>query len=536
MSVAAPPSSPAPQSVSSLSPFRHRAFVVIWTAVLISNTGIWMQSAAAGWLMTTLDPDPRIVAMVLVATALPMFLFALPAGALADLFDRRKLLLLTEIVATLLTAAFALLLTLGRVDAGALLAFIFLAGVVSALMAPAWQAIIPQLVGGKDLAPAIGLISTNSNISRAIGPALAGVIIAYWGMAAPFWTNALCNVACVAAIFWWRPPPARTSHLPPERFGAAIAVGLRHARYNPHLSATLIRAIAFFLFASAYWALLPLVVRYQLAGGPQLYGLLLGAIGLGAVAGALALPRLKLLLGADRVVTFGSVATALALLLFGLAQGPLTAFAASLLAGLSWIAVLATLNVSAQIALPEWVRGRGLAAFVSVMFGATTAGSLLWGEVAAVGGLAAAHFLAAAGALAALPLVRRWKVHSANGLDLSPSMHWPSPVLSRDVPDDRGPVLVTIEYRISTRDEDAFLDAIRRVSAERKRDGAYHWGVFEDAAQPGRWMETFLVDSWLEHMRQHERATNADRILEEAVLSFQTEGAPKVTHYLGPET
>jgi MFS family permease len=323
--------------------------------------------------------------------------------------------------------------------------------------------------------------------------------------------------------------------LPPERFGGAIVVGLRHVRYNPPLRATLIRAAGFFLFASAYWALLPLVARSQMGGGPELYGLLLGAIGIGAVVGALVLPRVRKWTGADRLVALGSAGTALALLLFGLARQPAAAFIASALAGLSWIAVLATLNVSAQVALPEWVRGRGLATYVMVMFGAMAVGSLAWGEAASRLSLSAAHYLAAAGMLAAIPLLRRWQLHTGATLDLTPSMHWPEPVLSDQIEHDRGPVLVTLEYRIKPENRAEFLAAILHAAAERKRDGAYRWGVFEDVEQEGRWLETFMVDSWLEHMRQHERVTNADRTLEQMVCRFLEDGPPKVTHFIAPE-
>lgn len=531
-----PSSPPSPSGPgSALSPFKHRAFAVVWSATVISSIGMWVQNAASGWLMTSLDPDPRIVAMVQVASTLPLFLLGLPAGALADIFNRRRLLLMMEAVGTLLTAAFALLVTLSQVNPASLLTFTFLAGAAAALIAPTWQAIVPQLVGHKDLAPAVALNSAGINISRAIGPALAGLIITYWGMAASFWINAISNLGVIAALFWWQVTASPRRDLPPERFGSAIRVGLRHARYNPHLRATLMRAAGFFLFASAYWALLPLVARDRIAGGPELYGLLLGAIGAGAVIGAFALPRFKMRLGADRVVALGSAGTALALLLFGLAHQPVVAFAASALAGLSWIAAVATLNVSAQVALPGWVRGRGLAVYATVMFGAMTLGSLLWGEVASLSGLSAAHYMAAALALAVIPLLSGWKLQTGAGVDLTPSMHWPEPIRSDDVAEDRGPVLVTVEYRVAPGDRDAFLAAVRRLAAERKRDGAYEWGVFEDAAEEGRWLETFLVDSWLEHLRQHERVTNADRAREEAVRRFQTGGPPKITHFIAPE-
>jgi len=323
--------------------------------------------------------------------------------------------------------------------------------------------------------------------------------------------------------------------LPAERFGSAIRAGFRYARYNPHLRATLIRGAAFFLFASAYWALLPLVARRQIAGGPDLYGFLLGAIGAGAVGGAFALPWLKAKLGPDGLVATGSIGTAIAMTLFALARDPATALAASIIAGLSWIAALASLNVSAQVALPEWVRGRGLAMFVTTFFGAISIGSAIWGQLAAIVGLPVAHLVAAAGALAAIPLTWRWKLQTGAGIDLTPSMHWPAPVLAHEVEQDRGPVLVMVEYRIDPRDREPFLAALESLCYARRRDGAYAWEVFEDAAEAGRMMETFLVDSWLEHLRQHERVTNADRALQEVVRRFHSQGAPKVTHLIAAE-
>jgi MFS family permease len=261
--------------------------------------------------------------------------------------------------------------------------------------------------------------------------------------------------------------------------------------------------------------------------------LLLGAIGVGAITGALSLPMLKKWLGPDRLVAAGVIGTALASLLFGIAREPIEAFIASLLAGVSWIAVLATLNVSAQLALPGWVRGRGLAVYAAVMFGGLTLGSALWGEVAALIGVAAALIAAATCLVIAIPLARRWKLQTAAGVDLTPSMHWPAPVLSHEVVPDRGPVLVTVEYLIRPADRAAFLAAMEQLHQQRRRDGAYDWGIFDDAAQEGRYLETFHLDSWLEHLRQHERVTNADRIMQDAVQRFHIDGTPKVTHFLG---
>jgi MFS family permease len=507
----------------------------VWTATVVSNIGGWMQSAAAGWLMTTLDADPRMVAMVQVATLLPMFLLGLPAGALADILDRRRLLLVVETIQMFIIGALALLVALHRVTAIDLLVFTFFQGVTSALVSPTWQAIVPQLVGPEDLSPAVALNSAGINISRAVGPALTGLVIAWWGMSSPFWIDSASSIGVIAALFWWHSGSSTARTLPPERFGSAILVGLRHARYNPRLRATLVRAMGFFIFAAAYWALLPLVAKNQIAGNAGLYGLLLGVIGAGAVVGAFALPRFRTRLGTDGLITLGTIGTALALFLFGAARQPTVAFVASALAGVSWIIVVATLNVSAQMALPGWVRGRGLATYATVMFGAMTLGSLVWGQVASLFSLSAAHYIAAGGAVLAVPLLHRWKLQSGALHDLAPSMHWPEPVVTAKVDDDRGPVLVTLEYHIAAKDTDAFLQAVRHIAAERRRDGAYRWGIFEDTSVAGRWLETFLVDSWIEHQRQHRRVTVADKLAETELRRFQTGGPPKVTHYIAPE-
>jgi MFS family permease len=522
------------KEASSLTPFRHRTFAVLWGASVISNIGSWMYSAASGWLMTDLNPDPFIVSMVQVATTLPIFLFALPAGALADIVDRRKFLIVVEALYTTVAAIFAAIVWLGAATPGNLLLFTFLMGVGGALTAPVWQSIVPLLVPRQDLSPAVAANSVGVNVSRAVGPALGGVMVARIGIGAPFWFNAVSNLAIVGALLWWH-PPERVARLPAERFGSAIRVGFRHARNNPHLRATLIRAAAFFLFASAYWALLPLVVRSQIAGGPDLYGYVLATIGVAAVGAAFGLPWLKAKLGPDRLAAAGTLGTALAMILFALARDAPTALAGSVAAGASWIAVLASLNVSAQVALPDWVRGRGLAIFVTTFFGCLTLGSAIWGQAAGIIGLPAALFLAAVGAVVAIPLTWPWKLQTGAELDLTPSMHWPAPIVASEIEHDRGPVLVTVEYRIDPKDREPFLAALEKLARERRRDGAYAWGVYEDSADISRMVEIFLMKSWLEHLRQHERVTNADRVLQETVHRFQIEGAPKITHLIAAE-
>jgi MFS family permease len=520
------------KSASPWSAFQHRTFTVVWIATVVTDIGSWMYSAASGWLMTGLNPNPLIVAMVQVATSLPMFLFALPAGALADIVDRRRFLIAVEILITVISVIFAFLVWFDLVTPVTLLVFTFLAGVAGALEAPPWQAIVPALVPKGNLQSAVVANGVGINISRALGPALAGIIVEAWGIAAPFWLNAFSNVGVIAALVWWRSPQKHNRTLPAESFINANRSGLRYAKNNPHLRATLIRAVGFFLFASAYWALLPLVARNQIGGGPELYGVLLGGIGVGALVGAYILPWLRRKLGPNRLMAAGTLGTALTLVLYGLAWEPVAAIAASLVAGISWICVLSILNVSAQVALPEWVRARGLALFVTVFFGALTIGSLIWGYLASVMGLSISNFVAAAGLILALLLTWRWKLQTALGLDLAPSMHWPAPIADREVDEDQGPVMVTVEYRIDPRSRKQFLVALDRLGKERRRDGAYAWGVFEDAAEEGRMVEIFLVESWVEHLRQHERVTNADRLVEDTVDRFHMHGTPKVTHLI----
>ena len=528
-----PPGAPpaAAAAPAAWSALRQRVFRWLWIATVVSNVGSWMYNAASAWLMTSLNADPFIVSLVQVANSLPLFLFALPAGALADVIDKRRLILALEILCTLFSVVFAALVAANHVTPAVLLWFIFLVGALGAIETPAWQAITPLLVPKAALPSAIALNSVGVNISRVIGPALAGFIILASGIAAPFWLNAVSNLGVIAVIMWWHPPAAPPRTLPPEQLSGAMRAGLRYARHHRQLRAALARAVGFFLFASAYWALLPVLSRTQLAGGATLYGVLLGVLGAGAVAGAFTLPLLKARLGADRLVALGELGTAAALLLLALAHGAPLAVLACLLAGGCWILVLASLNVSAQLALPEWVRARGLAVYVTVFFGTMSLGSALWGFAATRLGLAVALSLAAAGALLAIPVGRRWKLHSGHAPDLTPSMHWPEPVLAQPVENDAGPVLVSIEYRIDPRDREAFLALLLRLARVRRRDGAYRWGVFQDTAHHGRFVENFLVDSWLEHLRQHQRVTRADRLLQDEVRRLARE-EPRITHYI----
>lgn len=526
----APVAAPGP-----FAPFRYTAFAVLWTATVVSNIGTWMHDVAAGWLMTSLSPSPLMVALVQTATTLPVFLFSLPAGALADIVDRRRLLIVVQSILLVLAGALGVLVLLGAVSSVMLLGFTFAMGTCAAFVAPAWQAIVPKLVDRSALRPAVALNSVGINVSRAIGPALAGLIIAGVGIWAPFFLNTVSYVGVVLALLWWRPTAAPARTLPPEHLVGALRAGLRYVRASMPMRATLVRAMAFFVFASAYWAMLPLIARDLLGGGPTLYGVLLGCVGAGAVSGAMLLPRLNVLLGPDRLVAAGTLGTAATLVVFALVREVYIVAAISLLAGASWIAVLSSLNVSAQTALPDWVRARGLSVFVTVFFGSMSLGSLVWGQTAALFGIPAALLVAAGGAVLAIPVTFRWKLGQGEGLDLAPSMHWPAPLVADEVRDDRGPVMVTVEYRIDPARTAEFVTVMETLADERRRDGAYAWGLFEDTAEVGRFLEYFLVESWAEHQRQHERVTRSAADVQARAREFHIDTVePVVRHLVAP--
>ena len=527
-------SDPSASAGSRWGVFGNLAFTVILIASSASNVGIAMFDTSTSWLMTSLNPDPMMVSAVQIAASLPMFLLTLPAGALADIVDARRLLVGAQLAVSAISIAFATVVSLRLATPAALLAAAFGLGAAGALAAPGWLLVTPMLVSKDDLDSAIAINNTSFNVSRAIGPALGGFTIAAIGIDFPFWCYCLGNLALAAAVLWWRAPRRIQETLPAERLTSAVRTGLRYVRHNRDMDATLIRAVAFFLFASAYWALLPLVARIQMHNGPVIYGVLLGMIGLGSIIGSVGLNWLKQRLGPDRLAILASAGTVAALGMYAAAREPLLAMAASLVAGACWIVMMTTLFVSAQVALPDWVRGRGLAIFLTAYFGAMTLGSAIWGKIASVEGLSTTLYLAAAGALLGMIATWRWKLQTAAALDLSPSMHWPTRVFAQPVDDDQGPILVTVEYRIDPKDRAPFLAAMREIGRERKRDGAYAWNIFEDAAAVGRVVEVFLIQSLLELKHLRARVTNADRMIEEAAHQFLKE-RPKPTFLVAPK-
>ena len=521
-------------SPSPWAPFGYRAFALLWTATLISNIGTWMHEVGAGWLMTELSPSPAVVSLVQAATTGPVFLFALLAGALADRLDKRRMLIVINLGLTAVVLSLAVLVQLEAMTPGLLIFITLLVGTGAAFMAPAWQAVVPSLVPRETLQPAIALNSMGINISRAIGPALAGLLIVTVGLSAPFFLNALSHVVIIIALLAWTPEPQPAR--PRRPIVGELRTGLRHVAHNGPLKATLVRAAAFFVFASAYWALLPLIARSIEGGGAQLYGLLLTMVGGGAVAGALLLPQLKKRFESNAIAVLGTLGTAAAMGLLAVAALPAIAVAAAFLGGFSWIAVLTTFNVSAQTALPNWVRARGLAVFLMVFFGSMSAGAAIWGQVASATSLQVTLIVAALGLLVGILLTRRARLGSGEDMDLTPALQWPAPSVAEGIEttDGRGPVLVTVEYEIDPGDEAPFLAALRSFAEERWRDGATDWEVYQSAENPRLWIEAFRLSTWGEHLAQHERMTKHDHQLQGEVNAFdQREAGPVVRHFLG---
>jgi MFS family permease/quinol monooxygenase YgiN len=517
------------------SPLRTPVFRALWIAAIVSNIGTWMQDVGAGWLMTSLSRSPLMVALVQAATTLPMFMLSMPAGALADIVDRRRLLIAAQLAMMAGAALLSAVTFASLASPSLLLAMIGAIATSMTLSAPAFQATIPELVPQQSLTQAASLMSLGVNISRAVGPALGGLIIAAaGGPAAVFALNALSGIGIVMVLARWHHAP-RPSSLPVERFLGALRAGVRYTRQSPAMTTVLLRSAGFFVFASALWALLPVIGRRDLALDSTGYGALLAMLGFGAIAGALMLRKAVGWISCNALTIAASLLFAVAMALLGLARSFAAATPVLFVTGIAWIAVMSALSGAAQMAAPQWVKARTLALYMLVSQGAMTAGATFWGWLAAHAGTAVALFTASAALAAAQVLALRFSLDASATLNLATAPDWPAPHVSDDVPGDRGPVLVTIEYQVASADIPEFARAMQLLRGSRRRNGAIAWGVYEDAARPGEFVETFLVESWIEHLRQHERETHADRAHEEAVMQFHVGAqAPLVRHLIAP--
>lgn len=515
------------------SPLRQPVFRALWIASAVSTIGTWMHDVAAAWLMTTLAPNsPLLVALMQAAASLPFFLLALPAGAIADVVDRRKLLLLTQSVMLVIAVLLGVLTLAQIINPWILLGLTFALSVGSSMNMPVWQAVTPELVSKEDLAQAVTLTGIIINLSRSIGPALAGIVIAAVGTGVVFLLNALSFVGVIWVIYRWRRTP-QNSGLPAERFWGAMQAGVRYVRYAPPLQTVLIRTAAYIFFASALFSLLPLLGRQELKLDALGYGIILGFWGIGGLAGAFILPKLRQRFSIDQLVAGSSLLMGVMIVALAYLRNLPLICGVMMLVGISSLSVMVSLNVAAQTAVPTWVRARALAVQLLVFQGCMALGSLLWGSVAQRTNISVALAIAAVGLIVFVVVTSRYRLRCAEKLDLASSLHWDQPTRAFEPCPNDGPVLITLEYHIDPAKADEFTKVMKVLRNIRLRDGAIQWGLYHDLSQPGRFIETTLVESWAEHKRQFVRVTNADKAIEEQARAFHTgEQPPKVSQMI----
>jgi MFS family permease len=506
---------------------------MLWLAQFVSNIGTFMQGVGAVWVLLELHQSPAVVALVQTAVALPVLLLGVPAGALADLIDRRRLLLATQGLMLAAAAALAVLTWTGSVTPAALLGLTFALGVGTALNGPAWQAVQPELVPAGEFPQAVTLGGASMNLGRAIGPALAGVIIAATGPGLVFLLNALSFLAVIGALAAWRPKPENHPG-PPEQFDAAVRAGLRYAWHSHLVHYVLLRSGAFTLASAGLLALLPVYAKSQLDLGSGGLGLLYAAFGAGAAGSALLLPRIRARIGVDGVVVTGTAAAAVTLLALAFTRSPVPAALITFVAGAGWLLCLSVFNLAAQQVLPDWVRARGLALNLSVTAGATAVGSAAWGAVANVLGISGTFGWESLAVALTLLAGVRWRFSPIATYDLSPAS-LAEPDMPLAVPVGGGPVFVTVTYRVRPGAEDDFQEAMQPLGWSRRRTGAVRWSVLQHAESPGQFVEMFVVASWDEYLRQQSRRTAADAALDDRLRAFLRAGTePDVERFLTP--
>ena len=518
---------------SPWAPFGQRAFRWLWLGVFISYIGTWMQTVGAQWLLVDSPNAAALVSLVQVANTLPVMLLALPGGVLADSFDRRWLLFTVQAYFFVVGILLAALTFAGQMPPALLLAFTFAIAIGAAVQLPAWQATIPELVPRTQLRAATRLEMVGVNVARAGGPALAGLVIARFGVPWVFALNALSVIFLAIALLFWR-RPSTGSQATRERFVPALRAGGRYVWHEPVVRRILLRTALFITPGMALWALLPLIATQRLGLGADGYGALFGALGLGAIIAALILGRVRDHLSTNGMLSAAGALYAAALAVIVLVPNFPAALATLVFAGLAWTTVISTLNAELQLFLPVWVRARGLAVYMVNFTGSMTVGALVWGLVAEGVGLLITFLLAAVVMLAGVVAGVVWKVPETGHLDREPAIYWPEPRMAFDPELDSGPVLVTVEYTVTPERETAFLEAMNHLHQSRRRTGATRWELYRDGDQPDRFIELFSVPSWEEHLRQHEgRLTAADKEVEEAALAFSDPPA-RAEHLLPP--
>jgi MFS family permease len=514
---------------SALSPFRHPIFRAVWLASLASNFGSLIESVGAAWLMTSLGASAGMIALVQASTTLPIMLFSLAAGAIADNFDRRRLMLTAQVFLLIVSIGLTLVTYLGLVTPWLLLLFTFLVGCGTAFNGPAWQSLVGEMVPRSDLPGAIALNSMGYNVARSVGPAIGGFIVAAAGAFGAFAANAVSYIGLIAVLARWRPEaPPRV--LPPESLGTAMAAGLRYVAMSPNISLVLVRGAIFGLAAIAVQALMPLIARDLVHGGPLTFGLLLGAFGAGAVCGALLIARLRRALSIEAIVRLGFIGFAICVIGAGLSSSAILTMVAMVFGGGSWVAALSSFNVTVQLSAPRWVVGRALALYQMATFGGMACGSWIWGEIAERYGVTEALLMAGLVLVAGAAFGLRYALPELKSLNLDPLSRWKEPEVALDIRPRSGPIVVTIEYIIREPDVIAFLEVMAQRRRVRRRDGARHWTLLRDLESPELWLERYHTPTWLEYVRHNQRPTHADAAIIERLRSLHQGSEPPRVH------
>ncbi len=516
------------ESSSPWSPLSRPVFRALWIANLASLTGTWIHEVGVAWLMTSLTKSPFTVSLIQTAAMLPFFFVALPAGALADIIDRRRLLIATQIWMLMSALVLGVAALMGMASPVLLLVLTFSLSLGAAINGPAWQAVVPELVTRDELPAAVTLGSVGYNMARAVGPAIGGCIVSLLGPGVTFLVNAASFLGVVVVLGKWRGNPQAGS-LPTERLIGAMRTGLRYVRNAPKVRTVLVHTAVFSVFTSALWAFLPIIARQYLKIGSTGYGLLLGFFGGGAIVGAFLLPRFRSKWSLTVMVSVTTALFAVVMACLGTVRDFRLMVVVMTLGGMAWLVLISTLSIAVQSVIPSWVRGRVLSVFMLVFAGGFAGGSTLWGTVALWIGipwtLVGAAMLLAGGIL----VTQRYELPTGEGMDLSPAGQFPSFSLHEDLTDEGRPVLITIDRRIDRQQADEFLRALRPLKMIRLRDGAMRWNVFRDVTDPSHYIESFIVESWTGYFRQHERLTISDREIENRVDAFHVGAEPPAT-------
>jgi MFS family permease len=523
----------APPNLGPWGPLRLPIFRMLWGVWATANACMWMNDVAAAWLMTSLSTSPVMVALVQSASTLPVFLLGLPSGALADILDRRRYFMMTQIWVAGVALLICAVVSFGAMTAPLLLALTFANGIGLAMRWPVFAAIVPELVPRPQLSAALALNGVAMNASRIVGPILAGAIIASLGSAYVFALNAALSVTAAIMIGRWK-REQKVSALPGERFVGAMRVGAQYVRQSRAMHSILLRVALFFLQSTALLGLLPLVAKGLHGGDASTFTLLLASMGAGAIVAALFLPRLRHAIDSDALVAYGALIQAAAMLAVSVAPNLPTAMPAMVVAGAAWISVANSLTVSAQLALPDWVRARGMSIYQMALMGSSAAGAALWGQVATWTSVRTSLVTAGVCAIAGALLTRRYLPPSSAEEDLTPTLYQRPAGTEIDLDLREGPVLVTVEYLIDPARTDEFLSVMEESRRNRLRHGMLSWGLYRDAADPRRYSEHFVDESWVEHLRHFERMTAFDIALRDRRFSFHVgEAPPRVTRYIG---